>query len=122
MGDRRGARSGRGPGCSRPVRWSGQARRDVYPRNARPCAPASRAALATCRAALAKGQGEHPGAAILFARAAKAWHALPRPYDALLARERQAASLLAAGNHGSGLPLLAEVRQGLSTLWRARRC
>jgi DNA-binding CsgD family transcriptional regulator len=79
-------------------------------------APAARASLALCRAILAAARGEHTRAAGLFARAADAWQALPRPYEALLARERQAASLLAAGQDGAALAVLAEVHQGLSGL------
>jgi DNA-binding CsgD family transcriptional regulator len=79
-------------------------------------APAPRASLALCRAILAAARGEHPRAAVLFARAAGAWEAVPRPYDALLARERQAASLLAAGQDQAALAVLAEVHQGLSGL------
>ena len=60
-------------------------------------APATTAALATCRAVLAEGQGRWVKAATLFARAAAAWHVLPRPYEELLARERQARCLLASG-------------------------
>ena len=52
----------------------------------------------------------------MFGRAAAAWQALPRPYDALLARERQAHCLLAAGRSSAGLSLLAGVQEGLSQL------
>jgi DNA-binding CsgD family transcriptional regulator/tetratricopeptide (TPR) repeat protein len=86
--------------------------------------PAPRAALITCRGIVAQGRGDHARAAGLFARAAAAWQALPRPYDSLLARERQANSLLAAGRREVALELLAEVQRGLSGLgatWDARR-
>ncbi|HEU5418758.1 MAG TPA: LuxR family transcriptional regulator, partial [Streptosporangiaceae bacterium] len=56
--------------------------------------PAARAGLALCRALLAESGGEHLRAAALFGRSAEASLAMPRPYDALLARERQAACLL----------------------------
>ena len=79
-------------------------------------AAAPRAALATCRAILAESQGDAARAVGLSARAAAAWQALPRPYDALLARERQGRCLLAAGQPETGLSLLAEVRNGLSDL------
>jgi DNA-binding CsgD family transcriptional regulator len=91
-------------------------------------APAPKAGLALCRAILAGARGEHARAAVLFARAAAAWQALPRPYDALLARERQARCLLAASRCEQGLGLLAEVLQGLSGLGasdaaqRVQRC
>ena len=79
-------------------------------------APATAAALAGCRAALAEGQGRWAQAASLFARTAAAWHALPRPYAEVLARERQARCLLAAGQRTDALPVLAEVLEGLSGL------
>jgi DNA-binding CsgD family transcriptional regulator len=79
-------------------------------------APAAQAGLKTCEAILAAGRAEHTRAAGLFARAGAAWQALPRPYDALLAREQQARSLLAAGDDGSALPLLSDVLDGLDEL------
>jgi DNA-binding NarL/FixJ family response regulator len=66
-------------------------------------APAAKAALTLCRGLLAEASGDQVKAAQLFGRAAAAWQALPRPYDALLARERQARCLLAAGTAGAGL-------------------
>jgi len=82
-------------------------------------APAPKAGLALCRALLAEAGRQHPRAATLFGRAAAEWQALPRPYDALLARERQARCLIAAGQHDIGLALLAEVLRGLSQLGAA---
>jgi DNA-binding CsgD family transcriptional regulator len=79
-------------------------------------APAPGAGLLACRAVVARARGQLDRAAALFGRAAVAWQALPRPYDALLAREQQADCLLAAGRHDTALTLLAEVRQGLSAL------
>src|SRR5262249_60411622 len=79
-------------------------------------APAATAALAAYRAILAEGQGRWVQAATLFARAAAAWHALPRPYEELLARERQARCLLASGKRCEALPVLAEVLEDLSAL------
>ncbi len=79
-------------------------------------APAPRAALATGRALVAEGHGDLARAATLFARAAKAWQALPRPYDALLAQERQAHCLLGSGQNEAGLVLLTQVRQRLINL------
>jgi DNA-binding CsgD family transcriptional regulator len=63
-------------------------------------APAAAAALATCRALFDPA---------LWAEAAAAWEALPRPYDALLARERQAV-------HTGDESLLGQTFQGLSDL------
>jgi DNA-binding NarL/FixJ family response regulator len=79
-------------------------------------APAPRAGLALCRALVAEHLDGPVRAAALFARAADAWRALPRPYDALLARERQARCLLAAGRAEPGLTLLTDVHTGLSDL------
>ena len=79
-------------------------------------APATTAALVTCRAILAEGQGRWVKAATLFARAAAAWHVLPRPHAELLARERQARCLLASGERREALPILAEVLESLSGL------
>ncbi|MBM9506182.1 helix-turn-helix transcriptional regulator [Actinacidiphila acididurans] len=79
-------------------------------------APAPRAGLATCRAILAEARGERVPAARLFARAAAAWQALPRPYEALLAQERQAGCLIAAGQTEAALSLLADVRERLIRL------
>jgi DNA-binding CsgD family transcriptional regulator len=78
--------------------------------------PAPAAGLALCRAMLAHGAGAAERAANVFAHAADAWQALPRPYDALLARERQARCLLDAGRPDAGLALLSEVCRGLADL------
>ncbi|WP_326554254.1 ATP-binding protein [Micromonospora sp. NBC_01813] len=79
-------------------------------------APGPLAALAVCRALLAEAAGEHTRAAAGFDRAARAWAGLPRPYDALLARERQALALLAAGQVEPGRVLLTEVYDRLHGL------
>lgn len=77
-------------------------------------APATAAGLATCQALLARAR-EGP-AAEAWLRAAEAWERLPRPYEALLAREQAAADLLTAGRVESGVRLSTEVWQGLSGL------
>lgn len=79
-------------------------------------APAARAALIVCRAVLAEARHEQERAARLFLRAAQAWQALPRPYDALLAREWHARCLLAMDQQAAGLAVLSEVMLGLSKL------
>ncbi|MEU6854753.1 AAA family ATPase [Actinacidiphila alni] len=79
-------------------------------------APGPRAALLLCRAVLAADKGGPVRAAAGFAAAAAAWDALPRPYDALLAREHQAGHLLAAGEHTAARTVLARVADGLSEL------
>lgn len=79
-------------------------------------APASRATLTLCRGILCAARGEHARAAALFARAAAAWDRLPRPYDALLTRERQVGSLHAGGGAEAALALLGEVSQKLAEL------
>ncbi|SDU61759.1 ATP-binding protein [Jiangella alkaliphila] len=79
-------------------------------------APAPRAALLTCRAALLAAGGEPDGAAAGYAEAAAAWQALPRPYDAALTLERQARSLLDAGRADAGAALLSDVFHTLAEL------
>ncbi|MFC0504913.1 helix-turn-helix transcriptional regulator [Micromonospora costi] len=79
-------------------------------------APAPQASLVVCRAILAEADGQFARAAALFARAAAAWQALPRPYDALLARERHARCLIAVGQHDVGRSALSEVSRALSDL------
>lgn len=78
-------------------------------------AEAPEAALVLCRALLAEAASDLPGAAFAYGRAADAWQALPRPYDALLARERQARCLLASGDDAA-LDLLTGVHAGLTEL------
>ena len=70
-------------------------------------APAPRAALALCRAHAAAAGDDHAKAASAYARVAQAWDALPRPYDALRAREGQAVALQAAGRLEEGRQLLS---------------
>lgn len=79
-------------------------------------APGPKAALILCRAILAESRQRHSRAAALFGRAAEAWQNLPRPYDALLARERQARCLLKAGQAEAGLTVLSEALRGLTDL------
>jgi DNA-binding CsgD family transcriptional regulator/tetratricopeptide (TPR) repeat protein len=76
--------------------------------------PAPRAGLATCQAVLAQADGGD--AAEAYARAARAWDRLPRPYEALAAREREAHCRIAAGRSEAGVALLSRVWQGLSGL------
>ena len=99
---------------------------------ARCSGPAARAALILSRALLAEagvlaeagaGAGAEAGrpaglleAAALFGAAADAWQGLPRPYDALLARERQARCLLAAAQAEDARAMLGEVMRGLARL------
>ena len=79
-------------------------------------APGPRAALALCRAHLAATAGDHDRAAAAYARAARAWAALPRPYDALRAREQQSEALLAAGRAPEGQQLMARQYEDLFRL------
>lgn len=79
-------------------------------------APGPRASLTLCRAVLAQAQGRHVRAAALFARAAAAWEALPRPYNALLAAERQAECLLAGGQAEAAMTLMSQAQQGFTGL------
>lgn len=71
------------------------------------------AAIRTCRAIVTR---EPVAAAKNWADAANAWEALPRPYDAVLAREREAGCLLAAGETAAALALLNEVLAGCIAL------
>lgn len=79
-------------------------------------APGPQAALAACVAQLASANGNHETAATGWARTAQAWDGLPRPYDALLAREHQAEALIASGNGDEGQDLLAEIYEPLFRL------
>jgi DNA-binding CsgD family transcriptional regulator len=78
-------------------------------------APVARASLALSRALLAEAEADS-NAGALFGAAAQAWQALPRPYDALLARERQARCLFAAGQAADARTLLGDVLRGLTEL------
>jgi DNA-binding CsgD family transcriptional regulator/tetratricopeptide (TPR) repeat protein len=79
-------------------------------------APAARAGLVTSQAFLTQGRGDPALAARAFAGAAQAWDQLPRPYEALLAREQQARCLMAAGETDSAVDLLTRLSHGLSDL------
>ncbi|MCW2932115.1 MAG: putative large transcriptional regulator [Actinomycetia bacterium] len=79
-------------------------------------APGPRASLLSCRAMLAGHSGSPVRAAAMFEAAASAWALLPRPYWALLARERRAGCLLAAGELEQALAQLSQVAQGLAAL------
>jgi DNA-binding CsgD family transcriptional regulator len=79
-------------------------------------APGPWAALITCRALMAEARGRPARAATLFGQAAQAWRVPPRPYAAVLAQERQAGCLVAAGQPEAGLELLFRVYQDLSSL------
>jgi DNA-binding CsgD family transcriptional regulator len=79
-------------------------------------APAPQAALLVCEALVAGSRGEHDRAAHTFGRAAAQWQLPPRPYQVLLARERQACCLLAAGDRPAALDILPAVLDGLSGL------
>lgn len=83
-------------------------------------APACWAGLELSRAILAEAGVIRGDAANAYARAADAWQRLPRPYDALLAQERQVACLLAAGETEAALSLARLVLQGLTGLGARR--
>lgn len=61
-------------------------------------APAANAACLWARALLRQGQDSSEAVADGFAQAARAWEALPRPYEGARAREHQAQCLLAHGD------------------------
>ncbi|HEV2371870.1 MAG TPA: LuxR C-terminal-related transcriptional regulator [Streptosporangiaceae bacterium] len=79
-------------------------------------APAAHAALKVTEGILAEAQGRYPHAAGLFAEASQAWQALPRPYDALLAQERESVCLLAAGQDDAAKTKLASTFESLYRL------
>jgi DNA-binding CsgD family transcriptional regulator len=83
-------------------------------------APGPRASLLWCRAMLAGHRGSPLRAAAMFEAAASAWTLLPRPYLALLARERRAGCLLAAGELEPALAQLSQVAPGLAALGARR--
>ncbi|MBK3579468.1 AAA family ATPase [Streptomyces sp. MBT65] len=78
--------------------------------------PTADAALETCRGVLAEGEGRSAEAAAAFGRAVTAWQRLPRPYEALLAAERRAGCLLAAGDRDAGLAEFARAQAGFTAL------
>ncbi|SEG90748.1 regulatory protein, luxR family [Actinacidiphila yanglinensis] len=79
-------------------------------------APAATVAHRLTAALLARADGDLLGAAGLFAQAGAAWTALPRPYDALLAREAAAGCRLAAGERDRAAGELREVFAELTAL------
>jgi DNA-binding CsgD family transcriptional regulator/tetratricopeptide (TPR) repeat protein len=79
-------------------------------------APVVTAAGRLTAALLARARGDLTGAAALFEEAGAAWAALPRPYDALQAREEAAGCLLAAGERDRAVGVLREVFDGLTAL------
>ena len=79
-----------------------------------------RASLLLCRAMLAGHGSSLVRAAAMFEAAANAWALLPRPYCALLARERRAGCLLAAGELEQALAQLSQVAQGFAALGARR--
>ncbi|MFF4835254.1 AAA family ATPase [Streptomyces sp. NPDC001315] len=82
-------------------------------------APAPAAALATCRAVAAEARSRGD-AAELFADAAAAWAALPRPYDELLALERRGRCLIATDRQDDALRLLSDTERRLRELGAKR--
>ncbi|WP_179201727.1 helix-turn-helix transcriptional regulator [Streptomyces caniscabiei] len=82
-------------------------------------APAPAAAMATCRAVVAEAR-HRADAADMFADAAAAWAALPRPYDELLALERRGRCLIATGQKDKALRLLSDTEQRLRELGARR--
>ncbi|WP_165974297.1 helix-turn-helix transcriptional regulator [Nonomuraea deserti] len=86
--------------------------------------PAAAASLGLCRAVVAQADNDHHRAAGLYGEAQDTWAALPRPYDALLARERRGRCLLAGGERDQGLRVLGETLSRLRDLgarWDADR-
>ncbi len=77
-------------------------------------APAPDAALKLCQALLAQARSDDPMVvAGRFRVVAATWQRLPRPFDAALAREREAQCLISADNLEEAMTLLTDVRQAL---------
>jgi DNA-binding CsgD family transcriptional regulator len=92
-----------------------------YARGLRGCtAPTAAASLAVCRAWLAESGQSADRTAECWETAATAWDRLPRPYAALLARERRALALAASGRRGEAAELLTRVEAGLRDLGAVR--
>jgi DNA-binding CsgD family transcriptional regulator len=87
-------------------------------------APAPAAASLLCQAIVTEARAGLVPAAGLFAQAAEAWAGLPRPYDAMLALERQGRCLLSLEEVDRGLAVLALARRRLHEMgarWDAGR-
>ena len=69
-------------------------------------APAARAALASCRGALAEAEGRHEAAARDFGRAEAGWGRLSNSYESARAKERRARCALAGGDERGAEVLL----------------
>jgi DNA-binding CsgD family transcriptional regulator len=82
-------------------------------------APIVTAAGQLTAAVLTRSRGELSTAAELFEKAGAAWSALPRPYDALLAREEAAGCHMAAGDRGRAVDVLRDVFAGFTSLGAA---
>jgi len=82
-------------------------------------APVAVAAQRLTAALLSRAGGDLTGAAALFDEAAAAWTSMPRPYDALLAREAAAGCRRAAGERDHAVAVLREVFGGLTVLGAA---
>ncbi|MGW2592725.1 ATP-binding protein [Streptomyces sp. NPDC001515] len=78
--------------------------------------PAAAAAALVCRALVTEAHAPADRAADAWATAAAAWRALPRPYEALLAAEREAVHRIAAGPPEPGIARLHDVRRELDAL------
>jgi DNA-binding CsgD family transcriptional regulator/tetratricopeptide (TPR) repeat protein len=86
-------------------------------------APAPAAALRFCRGLLAEAEGDVERAARQYAAAERRWQSLPRPYDAVKAREYRGRALL-PGRPEVGRRLLVEAMdryRGLGASWDAGR-
>ncbi len=86
-------------------------------------APASRAALAFCRGAVAEADARPDVARRWFAQSDSHWRRLPSPYEAARARERRGRCMLATeGGEGAGFLVDAwEAFEALGATWDAAR-
>src|SRR5205823_3052418 len=83
-------------------------------------APAVRASLLRCQAMLSASDEHIEQAVELFGKSRAAWLAMPRPYDAALDAERQAAGLAAAGRVDAAAGALSTAHAELVALGATR--
>jgi DNA-binding CsgD family transcriptional regulator len=83
--------------------------------------PSAHAALHACNAVMIEQLGTSAeSAATAWAAAARSWQSLPRPYDALLAREREARCLFWAGERARALSQWADLTRSFMALGAKR--
>ncbi len=86
-------------------------------------APSAAAGLAVARGLLAEANGRHGEAARTLARAERRLRRMPRPYEAVCAKEARARALVASGDSSATELLIQAEREfaGLGAMWNAGR-